>query len=119
MTDQASRGGPPEPDERDVSADQLSLGRRLRQPRTILSLVLPLILLVLVFRVALNVDVAQLVQGVSEANKLLLLAAFAVSVVGTVVPELAVEPMPVPSSRPSPPVAETSIDLPAFEKSER
>lgn len=82
MTDQASRGAPPEPDERDVSADQLSLGRRLRQPRTILSLVLPLILLVLVFRVALNVDFGQLVEGVSEANKLLLVAAFAIFYLG-------------------------------------
>ena len=36
------------PDE--VSPDQLSLGRRLRQPRTIVSLVLPIILLILFAR---------------------------------------------------------------------
>ena len=35
-------------DEREVSEEQLSLGRRLRQPRTILSLVLPIVLLVLI-----------------------------------------------------------------------
>ena len=34
----------------EVRADQLSLGRRLRQPRTIVSLVLPLILLALFAR---------------------------------------------------------------------
>ena len=32
--------------ERAISADQLSLGRRLRQPRTILSLILPIVILV-------------------------------------------------------------------------
>jgi uncharacterized protein (TIRG00374 family) len=68
--------------EREVSAEQLSLGRRLRQPRTILSLVLPLVLLFLIFRVALNVDVDQLIQGIQEANKLLLLAAFVVFYLG-------------------------------------
>ena len=60
----------------------MSLGRRLRQPRTILSLLLPIILLVLVFRVALNVDVGELATGVSQANPLLLLAAFIVFYAG-------------------------------------
>ena len=55
----------------DVSADSLSLGRRLRQPRTIISLVLPLILLFLIFRVALNVDVNELPDGIRRANPLL------------------------------------------------
>src|SRR5674476_1553041 len=68
----------PPSDPGDVGADQLSLGRRLRQPRTILSLVLPLVLLVLVFRVALNVDVGELVTAVRAANPWLLLAAFAI-----------------------------------------
>jgi len=71
----------PEP-EREVSADQISLGRRLRQPRTILSLVLPIVLLVLIFRVALNVDVNELAAGIGRANPLLLLAAFAVFYLG-------------------------------------
>jgi glycosyltransferase 2 family protein len=70
------------PAEEEVTADQLSLGRRLRQPRTIISLVLPLVLLVLVFRVALNVDIDDLVIGLREANALLLLAAFAVFYAG-------------------------------------
>ena len=65
-----------------VNADSLSLGRRLRQPRTILSLLLPIILLILVFRVALNVDVGELASGVAKANPLLLLAAFIVFYAG-------------------------------------
>ena len=65
-----------------VNADSLSLGRRLRQPRTILSLLLPIILLILVFRVALNVDVGELAAGVAKANPLLLLAAFVVFYAG-------------------------------------
>ena len=65
-----------------VNADSLSLGRRLRQRRTILSLLLPIILLVLVFRVALNVDVGELAAGVGRANWLLLLAAFTVFYAG-------------------------------------
>jgi uncharacterized protein (TIRG00374 family) len=45
-----SPGSPPmTTPEPEVTAEQLSLGRRLRQPRTIISLVLPLILLVLLF----------------------------------------------------------------------
>jgi uncharacterized protein (TIRG00374 family) len=72
----------PPPERGDVGADQLSLGQRLRQPRTILSLVLPLVLLVLVFRVALNVDVDKLVAAVRAADPLLLLAAFLVFYAG-------------------------------------
>src|SRR5439155_12239198 len=65
-----------------VSADSLSLGRRLRQRRTIVSLVLPLILLFLIFRVALNVDVNELLDGIGRSNKLLILAGFAVFYAG-------------------------------------
>jgi len=72
----------PPPDLSDVSADQLSLGRRLRQPRTILGLILPLILLVLVFQVALKVDFGELVAAVRAANPWLLLAAFAIFYLG-------------------------------------
>jgi uncharacterized protein (TIRG00374 family) len=61
---------------------QISLGARLRQPRTIISLGIPLVLLVLIFRVALNVDFAELAQSVASANKLLLLAAFVVFYAG-------------------------------------
>jgi uncharacterized protein (TIRG00374 family) len=65
-----------------VSADSLSLGRRLRQRRTIISLVLPLILLFLIFRVALNVDVNELLDGIGRSNKLLILAGFLVFYAG-------------------------------------
>lgn len=72
----------PPPGPRDAGAEQLSLGQRLRQPRTILSLVVPLVLLVLVFRVALDVDVDKLVAAVQAANPMLLLAAFLVFYAG-------------------------------------
>jgi hypothetical protein len=61
---------------------QLSLGARLRQPRTILSLAIPIVLVVLVFRVALNVDVQELIDGIQRANKALLLVAFLVFYAG-------------------------------------
>ncbi|HEX5823635.1 MAG TPA: lysylphosphatidylglycerol synthase transmembrane domain-containing protein [Candidatus Limnocylindrales bacterium] len=74
------------PDERReadrINADALSLGRRLRQPKTILSLVLPIIFLVLIFRVVLNVNVGELIAGVRQANPLLLLAAFVIFYAG-------------------------------------
>jgi len=76
MTAQA----PTEPSE--VSADQLSLGRRLRQPRTILSLAVPLVLLVLVFQVALKVNVDELVAAVRAANPWSLLVAFLIFYAG-------------------------------------
>jgi uncharacterized protein (TIRG00374 family) len=60
----------------------ISLGERLRQPRTILSFVLPLILLFLVFRVALNVDFGELAANIGRSNKLVLLAALVVFYLG-------------------------------------
>src|SRR5690349_12558071 len=63
-------------------SEQMSLGRRLRQPRTILSLAVPLVLLVLIFRVFLNIDVNELLDGVSRSNKLLILAAFVIFYAG-------------------------------------
>jgi len=68
--------------EREVSADQVSLARRLRQPRTILSIAGPLILLVLIFRVVLNVDFQELLGAIAQADKGLLLAAFVIYYVG-------------------------------------
>jgi uncharacterized protein (TIRG00374 family) len=62
--------------------DEVSLGRRLRQPRTILSIAIPLILLVLAARLFLNIDVQAVITGIAEANKLILLAAFAVFYLG-------------------------------------
>src|SRR5690348_9966783 len=86
---------PPEPEQRsgddrrsgedrrgDVSADQLSLGRRLRQRRTILSLVLPLILLVLFASALPGFHLDQLPALILHANPLLLLAAFVVFYAG-------------------------------------
>ncbi|MFN8629606.1 MAG: lysylphosphatidylglycerol synthase transmembrane domain-containing protein [Chloroflexota bacterium] len=62
--------------------DTVSLGKRLRQPTTILSIVVPLILVVLVFRLALKIDVQELINGVQQANKPLLLLAFIVFYIG-------------------------------------
>jgi hypothetical protein len=70
------------PAEAEVTADQLSLVRRLRQPRTIISLALPIILLALIFRVAFQIDIADVLTGISRANPLLLLAAFTVFYAG-------------------------------------
>lgn len=68
--------------EQEVTTDAISLGRRLRQPRTILSIAVPLILLVLILRFALNLDVGRVAEGVAQSNKLLLLAAFGVFYLG-------------------------------------
>jgi hypothetical protein len=62
--------------------EQLSLGRRLRQPRTILSLAIPLVLLVLIFRVFLNIDVNELLDGIGRSDKRLILAAFVIFYLG-------------------------------------
>ena len=62
--------------------DQLSLGRRLRQPKTILSLAIPIILLILIFRVALNIDVNELLDGIGRSNKWLILAGFLIFYLG-------------------------------------
>ena len=70
------------PGEPEPGADQLSLGARLRQPRTILSLAIPIVLLVLILRVALNVDFGQLAESVGRANKVLLLAGFLIFYAG-------------------------------------
>ena len=69
-------------DEREVTAEQLSLVHRLRQPRTIASLLVPLVVLVLV---AINLPGFQLdrLPGlVLRANPLLLLVAFVVFYLG-------------------------------------
>lgn len=65
-----------------VSADSLSLGRRLRQPKTIISLVLPIILLVLFVRALPGFKLEELPGHILQANPLLLLAAFAVFYLG-------------------------------------
>jgi glycosyltransferase 2 family protein len=62
--------------------DQLSLGRRLRQPRTIISLVLPLVLLALFARSLPGFHLEELPGKIAQANPLLLLAAFAIFYLG-------------------------------------
>jgi len=61
--------------------DTVSLGKRLRQPRTIVSIVLPLILVFLALR-TIGVSFNDLVTGFQQANKLLLLVAFLVFYLG-------------------------------------
>ncbi len=68
-------------DER-AAAEQLSLGRRLRQPRTIVSIVLPIVLLVLFVRALPGFKLSELPGDVGAANKLFLLGALAIFYVG-------------------------------------
>jgi glycosyltransferase 2 family protein len=75
-------GAAPTAREGEVPVDQVSLASRLRQPRTIISIVGPLIMLVLIFRVVLNVDFAKLLEAVGQADKGLLIAAFVVYYLG-------------------------------------
>ena len=72
----------PAPAEPEVTADQLSLGRRLRQPRTIISLVLPLILLALFVRSLPGFHLEDVPGVILGANWLMLLAALAVFYLG-------------------------------------
>ena len=66
----------------EVRADQLSLSKRLRQPRTLISLILPILLLAL-FLVALpGFELDQLPGKIAAANPVLLLAAFVVFYIG-------------------------------------
>jgi uncharacterized protein (TIRG00374 family) len=65
-----------------VSSDQLSLGRRLRQPRTIISIVLPLALLALFVRSLPGFRLEDLPDLILGASPVLLLAAFVVFYLG-------------------------------------
>ena len=65
-----------------VNADQLSLGKRLRQPRTLISLILPLFLLVLLYRALPGFHLDQLPTLIAQANPLYLLGAFVVFYLG-------------------------------------
>jgi uncharacterized protein (TIRG00374 family) len=69
-------------DEAEVRPDQLSLGRRLRQPRTIISLVLPILLLALFVRSLPGFHLEELPDKILGANPLLLIGAFAIFYVG-------------------------------------
>jgi uncharacterized protein (TIRG00374 family) len=65
-----------------VSVDSLSLGRRLRQPKTIVSIVLPIILLIFFARALPGFKLDAIPGLILEADPLLLLAAFAVFYLG-------------------------------------
>jgi glycosyltransferase 2 family protein len=71
-----------EPGRQEVVTDQVSLARRLRQPRTIISIVVPLVILVLVIVNVQAFDFQQLADAILSANLWLLLAAFLVYYVG-------------------------------------
>lgn len=73
---------PGDADEREVTAEQLSLARRLRQPRTIASLIVPLVVLVLVGINLPGFQLDRLPGLVLRANPLLLLVAFVVFYLG-------------------------------------
>lgn len=64
------------------ASEQLSIAARLKQPKTILSIVVPLILLVFVFQVALKIDIEQLKNGILHSNPLLLFAGLVIFYVG-------------------------------------
>jgi glycosyltransferase 2 family protein len=72
----------PAPTEREVAPDQLSLGRRLRQPRTIISLILPLILLTLFVRSLPGFRIEELPARILESNLGVLALAFLVFYAG-------------------------------------
>ncbi len=65
-----------------ISSEQLSLGRRLRQPRTIISMVLPIVLLVLFLRALPGFQIEALPGKILSAQPGLLLAAFLVFYLG-------------------------------------
>jgi glycosyltransferase 2 family protein len=66
----------------EVSPDQLSLVRRLRSPRTIISLAVPILLIVLLARSLPGFQLDQLPARILAANPWLLLAAFLIYYVG-------------------------------------
>jgi uncharacterized protein (TIRG00374 family) len=66
----------------EVRPDQLSLTKRLRQPRTLISLILPIILLGLFVTALPGFKLDEIPGKLAAANPLLLLAAFAVFYIG-------------------------------------
>ncbi len=71
-----------QPGEREISADQLSLVRRLRQPRTIVSLVLPIVLLALFVRSLPGFKLDELPGKIFAANPVFLAIALVVFYLG-------------------------------------
>ena len=77
----ASAGNLPDPEMETPPEDAVSLGRRLRQPRTIISIVLPLVIVALAAR-SIGVQFKDLINGFQQSNKLLLLVACLVFYLG-------------------------------------
>jgi uncharacterized protein (TIRG00374 family) len=73
---------PPDGGDDEIRQDQLSLTRRLRQPRTLISLILPIILLGLFVTALPGFKLDELPGKIASANPLLLLAAFVVFYLG-------------------------------------
>jgi len=69
-------------DDREVDPDSLSLGRRLRQPRTLVSIAIPLVLLVLLVRALPGFELERIPGLVADANVLVLVAAFLIHYTG-------------------------------------
>ena len=69
-------------DEAEVRPDQLSLASRLRQPRTIISLVLPIVLLALFVKSLPGFKLEELPDKILAANPLLMIGAFAIFYIG-------------------------------------
>lgn len=83
MTGPATAGqGDDGPPEDEVQPDQLSLSHRLRQPRTIISIVLPIALLILFVRSLPGFHLEELPDKILGADPALLLGAFAIYYLG-------------------------------------
>jgi uncharacterized protein (TIRG00374 family) len=67
--------------DREITADQVSLARRLRQPRTILSIAVPLVVIA-IFLFLYRDRLAQVPSLILQANPVLILAAFVVYYLG-------------------------------------
>jgi uncharacterized protein (TIRG00374 family) len=67
--------------DREITADQVSLARRLRQPRTILSIAVPLVVIA-IFLFLYRDRLAQVPSLILQANPLLIVAAFVVYYLG-------------------------------------
>jgi len=72
----------PEPSGEEVTAESISLVRRLKDPRTIVSIVAPLVLLVLLLRALPGFQLDELPGAILSANPWLLLAAFLIYYLG-------------------------------------
>ena len=73
---------PDYPGVHEESGPPTPLSRRLRDPRTIISIVLPIVLVLLIAITAGNIDFGELVNSIAHANPALLLAAFAIYYAG-------------------------------------